>query len=132
MKPFVCDGCIECCANVALSPKEAVQIRRHVRTMPSQLIEKLRNQEREPGVCPFADTEAKRCTIYEVRPWICRKFGFVERMQCSYNKHVPLQPFGESLLEMATSFGDPKRDRFEDTDILGITMTWEHGLLKHT
>lgn len=129
MKPFVCENCIECCANVALSPQEAVQIRRHVRNMPADLIDRLRSQEREPGTCPFADTEAKRCTIYEIRPWICRKFGYVERMQCSYNKHIPLQPFGPSMVEMIES-GHTLEGKFEDTEILGRTMTWEKGLLK--
>lgn len=133
MKPFACENCIECCANVALSPKEAVQLRRHVRTMDAELVERLRNQERDAGVCPFADTEAKRCTVYDVRPWICRKFGFVERMQCSYNQHIPLEPFGESMVDFAEHYGgvnQMKSERFEDTDILGVTITWEHGLLK--
>jgi Fe-S-cluster containining protein len=24
--------------------------------------------------CPFRDDQAKKCKIYEVRPWICRRF----------------------------------------------------------
>lgn len=130
-KPFVCENCIECCANVVVSPKEIVQIRRYVRSMPAELIDRLRSQDREPGVCPFADVEAKRCTIYEVRPFLCRRFGFVERMQCSYNTHVPLQPFHEGMLELKEEHNlDLKSSRFEDLDILGITVTWEKGLIR--
>ncbi len=36
-------------------------------------------------MCPYLD-EKKRCTIYEVRPAICRLYGVVQAMQCPYRK----------------------------------------------
>lgn len=127
---FVCENCIECCANVPVGHKELVQVRRALRAMPVELVERLRNQERGPGTCPFADVEAKRCTIYEHRPWVCRRFGFVERMQCSYNKHIKLQPMGESLVEFLEQYSTNDRDADVAIGYLGLTLTWEEGLIK--
>lgn len=127
---LVCDNCIECCANVPVGHKELVRIRRALRAMPADLVERLRNQHREPGTCPFADVEAKRCTIYEHRPWVCDRFGFVERMQCSYNKHIELQPFGESMVEWLEQYSPNGKDAEMDVEYLGITLTWEKGLLR--
>ena len=36
-------------------------------------------------MCPYLDTN-KRCTIYEVRPAICRLYGVVQAMQCPHGK----------------------------------------------
>ena len=35
--------------------------------------------------CPYLD-ERRRCTIYEVRPTICRLYGVVETLRCPYVK----------------------------------------------
>jgi hypothetical protein len=34
------------------------------------------------GICQFFDTEARRCTVYEARPGICR--AFPGRSRCGY------------------------------------------------
>lgn len=128
VKPLTCNSCIECCANVFITDTELKDVRRFVRLMPEEEINRLRNQERSPGVCPFADIEKKLCTVYEVRPWVCRKFGYVERMQCSYNKHIPLQDFHESLIEYVQDHNGAQITEVEK--ILGINVTWESGIVK--
>lgn len=128
MKPFKCEDCIECCANAYVTAKEMVKIRRYLRQQPTEDLQRLKDQERKPGVCPFADIENKRCTVYEVRPWVCRKFGFVERMQCSYNKHIPLSNFGEALEGYILDQGVDQI--MDDELILGRTITWDHGIME--
>jgi Fe-S-cluster containining protein len=129
-KPFVCENCIECCANVFVTSKELTQIRRQIRLMPEEEVDRLRNQERGTGVCPLADIENKRCTVYDHRPWVCVKFGYVERMQCSYNKHIPLTSFSEAVGEHFMKHKDEIIDNGTDEMILGQSITWKSGLVK--
>lgn len=34
--------------------------------------------------CPLLDEASGRCTVYSIRPMICRLFGLVERMRCPF------------------------------------------------
>ncbi|MGF1788833.1 YkgJ family cysteine cluster protein [Photobacterium swingsii] len=53
LKPFPCNGCGKCCANVHLSEI----------TLPLS---------RGDGICRHLDTVTKRCQIYDNRPDICQ------------------------------------------------------------
>ena len=60
-----CTKCEECCSNLLpLSLPEIERIRAYIAE------HKISMQEHAPD-CPFLSTE-KRCTVYEVRPLICR------------------------------------------------------------
>lgn len=74
-----CTGCGECCSNLLpMTDKEIEVIRRHIK--------KNNIKERKHGIplanpfldmiCPFLNTDkkAEKCTIYSVRPAICRCF----------------------------------------------------------
>jgi Fe-S-cluster containining protein len=128
-KSFVCGSCIECCANVPVNAKEMVAIQQVVQAMPQEQIDRLRAQKRENGACPLADVENKRCTVYDARPWLCRMFGYMEKMQCTYNKHIELIPFAEGKKKFVADMGTSTKADIQAVGVLGQDITWEQGLL---
>lgn len=76
-----CDGCAHeetknaCCTIVRVRPDEAKRIRRYAE-------EHQVNWQVSDGIaCGFLHDG--QCSIYEVRPWVCRAFGVVKQMPCS-------------------------------------------------
>ncbi len=79
--PFSCPSSAECC--------QLTKTQRFPYLWPSEwavLLERL-DKDRRPmpppradGACPFLDTEGKRCTVYEDRPFGCRTF-FCEKIR---------------------------------------------------
>lgn len=129
-KPFACDNCIQCCANVPVNAKEMVAIRRAVRAMPQEQVDRLRAQKRKDGACPLVDVENQRCTVYDARPWLCRKFGFMEKMQCPYNTHIKLVPFPETQEKFMAEIGATTKEDFQAVGVLGQDITWDQGLVR--
>lgn len=77
---FTCDGkcsnCGECCsAFLPLNDIEISSIKKYIKAnnikpfYHTSVLSKL-----EDGICPFRDNERRICTIYKVRPQICRSF----------------------------------------------------------
>jgi uncharacterized protein len=78
-------GCDLCCRRLARIPEataaewEIVELDDEVRMGVERRVEELKLQS-APFTCPFLDTEAGSCLIYEQRPIACRTYGFyVER-----------------------------------------------------
>ena len=76
-----CSGCGECCSNyLPISSKEIKEIHRYVKKHKikecKHALSPLVNQEILDFVCPFLDMSkpADKCTIYQVRPFICRSY----------------------------------------------------------
>jgi uncharacterized protein len=75
---FKCDpGCIECCRNFGVASRTLVE--------DNRIREYLRGQGREPlptrgTTCPYVSEQG--CTIYPVRPLICRLYGTSPSYQC--------------------------------------------------
>lgn len=72
-----CMNCGSCCGVVPISEKEYTKIYEFCK-------EKKIKPRKFTSIedCPFRDHMFKRCTIYEVRPTLCRIFGVVSGMQC--------------------------------------------------
>ncbi len=74
-----CSSCCSCCNNLLyLSVKEIKIIRNYVLQHKIQPISHVSILECRPALdmmCPFADNIHKRCTIYAVRPMVCRTFN---------------------------------------------------------
>lgn len=76
-----CDGCRHepdpnaCCTIVRARPQEAKRIRRFTEDNGIEW------QVNEGIKCGFL--RDGQCSIYEVRPWVCRAFGVVRQMPCS-------------------------------------------------
>lgn len=79
-----CTGCGECCSNfLPLSAGEIKEINRHIakhHIKEHRHVVPLANPV-EDWTCPFLNStkEKDKCTIYQVRPEICREF------QCNKN-----------------------------------------------
>ena len=72
-----CSQCGACCTNLLpISKREYVQIRDYVerKHIPEYINRPPTNVPAEDWTCPFRDNEKRICTIYEVRPLICRDF----------------------------------------------------------
>lgn len=76
----LCDGCANepviaaCCTVVRVRPEEAKRIRRYVNDTGIEW------QVNEGLQCGFL--RDGQCSIYSVRPWVCRAFGVVQQLPC--------------------------------------------------
>jgi Fe-S-cluster containining protein len=72
-----CTNCGQCCGNyLPISTKEIQIIKRYIKK--HNIAEQIRKYPTANALfdmqCPFRDEINKKCTIYEVRPAICRDF----------------------------------------------------------
>ena len=102
-----CSGCGNCCANFL--PISDVEIRRIQAYMVEHGITEqvCRFPTAVPTVdvtCPFRDDVGKRCTIYEVRPAICRDFRCDKAEEAKINKSLYHGKYGAADMR-AVFFG---------------------------
>jgi uncharacterized protein len=95
-----CDGCDECGARctegVPMLRPEYEALRAYLESPEGADARRVEQQEKRlpfPGVedvfytaCRFRDAERRRCSVYPVRPAICRMFGHVEWLPCPIGK----------------------------------------------
>lgn len=119
------ENCTECCHQlVSLLESDLFKIKRALRKLPKEELERLKNQERNHEYCPLLDVQKGTCSVYESRPNICRGFGMYQgALSCSYNLDIPLLPINWFMQDMID-----KKDTFIGT--LGKEFTWEKGLIK--
>jgi Fe-S-cluster containining protein len=98
-----------------------------------------RIEENTPGAlqqvtcisCPMLDEQMKRCTIYEIRPMICRLWGVVETMRCPFGcKAERILSLNESygLSERARRLDKGKQERGTHIDLAEITPELNQAL----
>lgn len=72
-----CSGCGECCSNLLpMTRREIERVRQYVerrKIKPQKHFVPTRSPVID-GICPFRDSANRRCTIYDVRPDICRAY----------------------------------------------------------
>lgn len=75
-----CHNCGECCGPAHATPEEAAVIGEYITANGI-------GWQEQPDVqrCGFLRGRDNQCAIYPVRPLICRMFGVVEEMPCSYH-----------------------------------------------
>jgi len=77
---FQCkEGCCDCCGPVQLSRLEYARCIQISGRAANDVRQQMQNNLRQ-GIyaCPLLDTETRKCSVYEVRPAICRLFGVVK------------------------------------------------------
>ena len=92
---FICDeGCYECCKNFGVPSRTQVEDER--------LRSFLRQHRMQPGIakgntCPYLQEDLPEggCTIYPVRPFICRFYGTSINYACNMGVKPPLRFLGE-------------------------------------
>jgi len=81
-----CDECgAKCCTYPLFTPKEYKKVKKKYGIPECQEID-FRGAKiliDENGMCPYLSDELK-CTIYEIRPTICKQYGINKKMPCKY------------------------------------------------
>jgi len=128
----VCNGCtqcsLRCAAGTRASREEWGAIRDYVARMSASEREvfeqKLRQSKQqalgdgiEVTLCRFLDRETHFCTIYPVRPLVCRLMGHVEWLPCPIHKveHPMPRP---AALEILEAYAQTERRSFEEWEQL--------------
>jgi Fe-S-cluster containining protein len=80
------DGCSECCASVSFlgitkeDGSKVGELQRILRNLEGSGLE---NKGPDLERCPFEDQTKHRCTVYPLRPLVCRLWGVSEETACS-------------------------------------------------
>ena len=78
-----CVNCGMCCGPTMATKAEIAKIKAFVKhNLSKQEKNNLRRQYRDKLTCPYRDNENKKCSIYKVRPEVCRLFGIAKGMNC--------------------------------------------------
>lgn len=77
---FQCkEGCFDCCGPVELSRLEYMRCIQASGRSAEDVRQQMKNNLKQGNyLCPLLDPETKKCSVYEVRPAICRLFGAVK------------------------------------------------------
>jgi len=120
-----CDGCdacgARCTAGVPLLRPEYEEIRQFVEGPRGAEARRVEREERRtpyPGAegvfytaCRFRDTRRGRCTVYPVRPLVCRLFGHVEWLPCPIGMVPGPVPGGLAAMRR---YGDAPQKSYEE------------------
>ncbi|MEE8422880.1 MAG: YkgJ family cysteine cluster protein [Dehalococcoidia bacterium] len=91
-----CKGlCLEFCGPVPTSPAERSRIHRAAGR---------RVITGADAVCPYL-SEQGRCTVYSIRPLMCRLWGMAEGMECPHGCKPDRPLSREDALKLATTLG---------------------------
>ncbi len=76
-----CTNCGGCCGLVPVTASDIARIENYIQAhaLPREIM----RRAHEPMECIFRDNELKRCSIYPVRPMVCRLFGVTRGMKCA-------------------------------------------------
>jgi hypothetical protein len=121
----ICDGCDECgarcTAGVPMLEPEFAAIRAYLASDQGEEARRVERQDKEvpyPGAeeytytaCRFRDVERGRCSIYPVRPVVCRLFGHVEWLPCPIEK-VPAP--ASSGVDAMKHYGSAPQKTYEE------------------
>lgn len=86
-----CSGCGNCCSNLLpMSQKEVDAIHRYIKKHGIKECKHLLPVAKPAFdmTCPFRDNDKKICTIYEVRPEICKQFICDSEQRAKHNRKL--------------------------------------------
>jgi len=85
-----CKGlCYECCGPIKMSAFEAERIWQRTgfniqKAINARLSVLIAGGKKELATCPLLDLKTKRCSVYDIRPWVCRLWGNIKGMMCPH------------------------------------------------
>ena len=123
-----CDGCYacgaRCAAGVPMLRVEYEAIRAYLDSPAGEEARRVESQDKRvpyPGTdeadgayytaCRFRDIERGRCSVYPVRPLVCRLFGHVDWLPCPIEKVPSPVPGG---VEIMRRYGDVPQQTYEE------------------
>lgn len=78
-------GCADCCGPIHYSRLEFYRCVKASGRSLEQVREQIKkNVARGDHRCPFLDRKSNQCSIYAVRPAICRIFGSTSQLRCPH------------------------------------------------
>lgn len=86
-----CSGCGNCCSNLLqMSQKEVDAIHRYIKKHGIKECKHLLPVAKPAFdmTCPFRNNDKKICTIYEVRPEICKQFICDSEQRAKHNRKL--------------------------------------------
>ena len=78
-----CKNCGQCCGPVPINAEEQRHIQNYVDSHEVEV-----NNEHDFITCKFR--VKNKCSIYPVRPMLCRLMGVVEGMECAYGNSAKI------------------------------------------
>ena len=96
-----CTNCGGCCGIVPVTHDDIQRIREYVEK--HEYARKTACEAHRPFICRFLDESQKMCSIYAVRPIVCRLFGVTEGMQCPNGNSAAIDGY-KYLTEEPVSF----------------------------
>ena len=117
---FTCWNCGACCGPVPVTRNEWDAIKQAVKRMPPGERRRLQNQRRQPLTCPFRDIEKKRCSIYRVRPLLCRMYGHYPGLECSNNPDAVDGTRAGARTLMTAVYGKAAM-----AGVMGVNLGWD-------
>lgn len=102
-----CSSCGNCCSNLLpMSKKEIQTIHEYIRKNNIRESKHILPMAKQPYdmICPFRDNGNKICTIYPVRPEICRQFICDSEKRANHNREL-LRQTREIVMVIEEFFG---------------------------
>lgn len=87
-----CKNCGECCGAIPATAAEVIEIGKYLDAHPDVRALAVK-QAGNPIICPFRDEERRRCSIYPVRPLICRLCGISIGMKCEHGNSMEVNGY---------------------------------------
>lgn len=112
-----CDGCgLRCTEGVRMTQVEFLRIELFLEAHAEETQQVQAQDKSIPGwpvtqFCQFRDTEKARCSIYPVRPVICRLFGHTEWLPCPLGI-VPLK--GQEAMDVYQQYAKEESRTFDE------------------
>lgn len=127
MQLAVCDGCdhcgSRCISGFGVTQAEWEGVKAYLAIQPPEEVERVQNQEKTlpwPGAedlearvtyCRFRDSANGRCSIYPVRPTICRLFGQTSWLPCPIGA---VDSYPEAAADVWNEYREEKRKTWEE------------------
>ena len=123
-----CSGCGECCSNfLPISEAEKKRIKDYIKkhNIKAQVRTSVLETEKTIDLtCPFRDNKNKICTIYEVRPAICRSFLCSHSAEDIKKAKLDLHQKHEVCFMRTEFFGDEK----DESLLMGLIINAQNIL----
>ncbi len=130
LKP--CDGCdscyLRCDRDIPMTREEFQKIRFYIQCECHEEIREIVSQDKRvdmgDGVyyqlCRFLDMKTHKCSVYPVRPLVCRIMGHVEWMPCPIERISRTAP-AEISLKLMKTYALDERNTYEEWESMEIT-----------
>ena len=92
-----CINCGECCGLFPISASDYRRIKDYIEQHPE--VREVVQGEHKPLECVFRDNKNKRCSIYPVRPMVCRLYGVIDALKCPQGNSASVKGIGVDFTE---------------------------------